>query len=175
MISDYSEESAKSSPHRAFLEKVVLGEIEGKHKAIHGYDGIIWKIRAGYMTLLFGGWAIFLKGIVDASTQPANGYVALAVALLTFSLGFSLGAWYIDRNYVRRKFRVILALGRLIDQIRQCEGDYLQVPVELLKVAGDNGDMPYECSGYDQAVMAGMVVYLAAVVTIIAGVVLVVA
>lgn len=43
---------------------------------------------------------------------------------------------------MRRKFRVILALDRLTDELKACGGDYLKIPPELLKVAGDNGDMP---------------------------------
>lgn len=80
------------------LEKIVLGEIEGKNRVIHAYDGIVWKVRVGFLTLLFGGWAILLKGIVETSEPPAGGYTALASGLLLFSLGFSFGAWFIDRN-----------------------------------------------------------------------------
>lgn len=156
------------------LEKLVLGEIEGKNRAIHAYDSIVWKVRAGFLTLLFGGWAILLQGMVGVSGPPAAGHIALAWGLLSFSFGFSLGAWFIDRNYVRRKFRVILALDRLVDEIRKCGGDYLALPPELLKVAGDNGDMPYDCKGYRQAMTAGTVVYVAALVTLIAGIALVV-
>lgn len=29
------------------LEKIILGEVEGKNKAVHAYDSIIWKIRTG--------------------------------------------------------------------------------------------------------------------------------
>jgi hypothetical protein len=39
------------------LGSLVLDEIEGKNKAIHAYDGMVWKIRSGFLTLLFAGWA----------------------------------------------------------------------------------------------------------------------
>lgn len=149
-----------------FLEKVILGEIEGKNRAIHAYDGMVWKIRTGFLTLLFGGWAILLKGIITESTA---GYGKIILGLFLFSLGFAFGAWYVDRNYVRRKFRVILALDRLTEEIRSCRGAYLKIAPELLKVAGDNADMSYDSKGYREAVKAELSVYLVPLV-ILAGV-----
>ena len=99
------------------LEKILLNEIEGKNRAIHAYDGIVWKIRTGFLTLLFGAWAILLKGFVETSQARSSGHVDISLGLLVFSLGFALGAWLIDRNYVQRQFRVILALDRLTDEL----------------------------------------------------------
>jgi hypothetical protein len=44
--------------------------------------------------------------------------------LFLFSVGFAFGAGYVDRSYIRRKFRVIHALDRLTDEIASCDGDY---------------------------------------------------
>lgn len=74
------------------LEKIVLGEITGKNKAIHAYDGIVWKIRTGFLTLMFGGWAILLKGIAGETQMTPGRYTALALGLLLFSIGFAFGA-----------------------------------------------------------------------------------
>ena len=78
-------------------EKVVLGEIDGKNRAIHTYDDIVWKIRSGFLTLTLGGWAIILKGIVDAQPASMGKYRGLVLGLLLFSAAFAFGAWYIDR------------------------------------------------------------------------------
>jgi hypothetical protein len=150
------------------LEKLILGEVEGKNRAIHAYDGMIWKIRTGFLTLLFGGWAILLKGIVESTAKEPSDYQPLAWGLFLFSLGFALGAWYVDRNYVRRKFRVIGALGSLMDAIRACGGDYLKIPPELLKVAGDNAEMPFDNTGYREATKAGLSVYLVPLLILVA-------
>jgi hypothetical protein len=48
------------------IAKIVLGEIEGKNRATHTYDGILWKIRSGFLILLFGGGAILLTGIASS-------------------------------------------------------------------------------------------------------------
>jgi hypothetical protein len=34
--------------------KLVEAELEGKFKAIAGYDDILWKIRAGYLAVVYG-------------------------------------------------------------------------------------------------------------------------
>jgi hypothetical protein len=56
------------------LKQIVLGEIEGKNRAIHAYDGIVWKIRSGFLTLLFGGWSILLTGIVKTKDKAIGDY-----------------------------------------------------------------------------------------------------
>lgn len=159
-----------TSQNNELFEKVLLGEIEGKNRAIHSYDGIIWRVRVGFLTLLFGGWAILLKGIVETSATEPTQYSKLVLGLVVFSIGFALGAWIVDRNYVQRKFRVILALGALIDDIRSHSDNYEKISPGLLKVAGDNGDMPFDSKGYRQAIAVGLVVYLIPLCTVIAGV-----
>jgi len=37
---------------RPIFEDVIMQEIAGKNAAIHAYDGIIWKIRSGYLALV---------------------------------------------------------------------------------------------------------------------------
>ena len=149
------------------LEQIVLGEIEGKNRAIHAYDGIVWKIRSGFLTLLFGGWSILLTGIVEAKDRSPSDYQALAWGLFLFSLGFAFGARYVDRSYIRRKFRVIHPLDRLIGAIALCAGDYRKLPPELLRVAGDNPAMPYDGDGYREASRAELSVYLVPLVILV--------
>jgi hypothetical protein len=156
------------------FEKIVLGEIEGKNRAIHAYDEIVWKIRSGFLTLLFGGWSILLTGIVQTKDKPPADYQPLAFGLFLFSLGFAFGARYIDRSYIRRKFRVIHALDRLMDEIGSCGDDYRKLSPELLRVAGDNPAMPYKGAGYREASRAELSVYLAPLAILVVAIVIVV-
>ena len=39
-------------------EELIRAELDGKLKAIAGYDEILWKIRAGYVGILYGSLAI---------------------------------------------------------------------------------------------------------------------
>jgi hypothetical protein len=157
------------------LEKLVLGEVEGKNQAIHLYDDIVWKIRSGFLTLLLGGWAILLKGMVETSQRSVDihRYRGLVGGLLLFSVAFAFGAWYIDRAYLRRKFRVILALNHLIDDLVASSGDVTSMSTSHLKVVGDNPAIPFDSSGYRQARSTELAVYLAPLVLVIVGVSLV--
>jgi hypothetical protein len=69
---------------------------------------------------------------------------------------------------------VILALDGLTDAVRACGGDYGRVPAELLKVAGDNADMPYRSSGYREACRAELSVYLVPAIIVLVVIVFVV-
>ena len=156
------------------LEQIVLGEIEGKNRAIHAYDGIVWKIRSGFLTLLFGGWSTLLTGIVQTKDRSPAEYQHLAWGLFLFSVGFAFGARYVDRSYIRRKFRVIHMLDRLTDEIASCGGDYRRLSPELLKVAGDNPAVPYDGAGYREASRAELSVYLVPLVILVVVIALVV-
>jgi hypothetical protein len=150
----------------ALLQKIVLGEIEGKNRAIHAYDDIVWKIRTGFLTLILGGWAIVLKGIVDAQSPDMERYRGLVSALLLFSVGFTFGAWYIDRSYLRGKFRVILALNALIDELAT-SGKELNTLSSLLKVVGDDAQREFDCAGYREAMRTELAVYLVPLIIIL--------
>ena len=39
------EQKAGNNNKNDIFEMIVLGEIEGKNRAIHAYDGMMWKIR----------------------------------------------------------------------------------------------------------------------------------
>jgi hypothetical protein len=149
---------------QTLLQQIVLGEIAGKNRAIHAYDGIVRKIRSGFLTLLFGGWSILLTGILEGSHRSPTDYRPLAWGLFLFGLGFAFGARYVHRSYIRRKFRVIHALDRFLDHIATYGGDDRSVPHELLTVAGDNPAMPYEGAGYREASRAELSVYVAPLV-----------
>ena len=150
-----------------FMEKFVLSEIAGKKAAIHAYDGIVWKIRSGFLTLTFGGWAIMLQSLAGRDQAPHD-YKPLVWGLYLFSLGFTLGAWFVDRSYIQRKFRVIITLDRLTEVLTARGGDCSGIPADLLIIAGDNAIKPYDCAGYRNALKAESVVYLAPLTVIFA-------
>ncbi|WP_136082215.1 hypothetical protein [Pontiella desulfatans] len=136
-----------------------MEEVGGKNTAIHAYDGIIWKIRTGFLTLLFVGWSVLLKSIADDPGQPINRLGILCIAMLVFSLCLALGAWLVDINYLHRKYRVILALNSLTDKIKASPDDLSSIPNRLLQVSGDSSDNPYKCEGYKLAYRTSLGVF----------------
>jgi hypothetical protein len=143
---------------RNLFEEIVLGEISGKHAAIHAYDGIIWKIRSGFLVLVFVGWSMLLKGISEHNLQ-AERIPDITIGLFLVTMGLAVGGWFIDRNYVRRKFRVILAVNELLDTIKASQDNINSIPVSLLQVAGDDAERPFDSSGYKEAVKVNMAIY----------------
>jgi hypothetical protein len=138
---------------------IILGEISGKNAAIHAYDGIGWKIRTGFLTLFFLGWGIVLKGYAEGVADRPHDWESLIDRMLVVSVGLTFGGWMVDRNYLKHKFRVILALDNLIEAIWSTEDGLKSVSVELLKVAGDRSEMPYDCKGFKEAARTGLCVF----------------
>jgi hypothetical protein len=160
-----STDSHQSDP-ADFLEKVVLAEIEGKNAAIHAYDGMIWKIRTGLLTLLFVGWSVLLKSFTDNLLRPAESYRTIIMAMFLFSLGLSLGAWFVDHAYVRRRFRVILALNELMTNLSGSAFNIKALTPDALHVAGDNPSRPHRCKGYSEAMQDGACVFFVPILTL---------
>ena len=110
--------------------------------------------------------------MVEPNVGETDRHVPLSAGLLLFSCGFAFGAWYMDRHYIRRKFRVIIALDSLVAELTAGGGDAAKVSPELLMVSGDNGTRNYDCEGYRQARWAELAVYLTPLLVLISGVAL---
>jgi hypothetical protein len=54
------DESASDDSGKLTRAKLISSALEGKFKAISGYDEMLWKIRSGYVAILYGISAIFL-------------------------------------------------------------------------------------------------------------------
>lgn len=149
-----------------FLRKVVLAEVSGKNAAIHAYDEMIWKIRTGFLTLLFVGWSVLLKSITDSPQRPAESYQSIVSAMFLFSLGLALGAWFVDHTYVRRKFRVILALNDLMTALSEAPVSMNSPRPKLLQVSGDNPSIRHRCEGFWEAMRDSSCVFFLPILTL---------
>ncbi len=88
------------------LNDLIISELQDKSRAIHGYDAILWKIRSGYVVVLYGALSL-VSGKVVALT---------GAALLLFIVGIALAAFLIDYSFVLRKMRVVVAGDELIER-----------------------------------------------------------
>ena len=160
--------------HTNINKEIILGEIDGKNAAIHAYDKIIWMIRSGYLSLLYGGWAIILAGIVE---QDNNIMQHKNMILIMFSITFSLtiGAYILDKNYLQRKFRVIFTLNKLLEltfglkNIETIDAVLVKELRDYLKVSGDADNSSYDTDGYKQARTAENTIYLFSVLPLMLG------
>ena len=106
----------------------------------------------------FVGWSMLLKGISEQNLQ-AERIPDITIGLFLVTLGLAVGGWFIDRNYVRRKFRVIMALNELLETIKASQENINNIPVSLLKVAGDDAERHYDSSGYREAIKVNLAIY----------------
>jgi hypothetical protein len=177
-ISDKSQKEL-SVGERPLLEQIILDEIDGKNKAIHAYDQMLWTIRSGFLTLVFVGWGFMLKGMIDQKDPDLliKAAARVAIALLLISLGLAFGGFIIDINYVRRKFRVINALNNLFLLIleRDCADVGTSINVAQIKslsalvhVSGDTGDISYRIKGYCSELVICFTLYFVPILMILA-------
>ena len=87
------------------LHNLITTELQNKAAAIHGYDAILWKIRSGFVVVVYG--AVSLLG-GKAFTIPG-------ISLCVIIAGMSLGAFLLDFGFVLRKMRVVVARDQLMD------------------------------------------------------------
>ena len=95
------------------VRNLVLSAIDSKLLAISGYDGIIWKIRAGYAAILYASLGLLL----GAKSQQFDAMIedpAWAASIMLLVAGFSLAAWFIDAGYLRKKLKVIVTRDTLL-------------------------------------------------------------
>jgi hypothetical protein len=103
------EEAGTTNEPRTTGIAMVTAEIEAKLKAILGYDEILWKIRAGYVGILYGSFALILgtNGIGQFSEFIADARRIRFLLLLV--VGFSVSAAIVDITYLYKKVKVIVS------------------------------------------------------------------
>jgi hypothetical protein len=91
-------------------DELIRVGIDGKAAAVARYDVIIWKIRAGYVVVIYG--AITAISALSTKSRPVlkHGWL-LPLIVATFSLA----AFVIDHTFSRSKFRVVVSRNELVD------------------------------------------------------------
>lgn len=156
-------EQIKEESHRSVIKGLINSEIAGKNNAIHAYDRMVWTVRSGFLTLVFAGWSFVIKAAVENKTdfRQTTSYIFI---LSAFSLALAIGAYIIDRNYARRKFRVITGLHQLMEIITTLDFDKVQSETqseltELLKISGDADNHKYKSAAYRNEITVSRIIY----------------
>jgi hypothetical protein len=145
-----------------FIEKITINEIAGKNAAIHAYDDMIWKVRSGFLTLVFAGWSLLIKTAIEHKLSLTQ-ILPYVFILSGFSLALAIGGYKIDMNYVKRKFRVINGLNELTEITAtiniNLQGIQQKVLIELLKILGDSFNDKYESKAYKNEINVSRIIY----------------
>ena len=86
------------------IQKMVLDEISGKNNAIQSYDVTLWKIRSGFLTLLFAGWGALLSFLGDNaelifSSTTAMFFVYLGLFLISFLVVWNMNEFFLFEHF----------------------------------------------------------------------------
>lgn len=108
-----SQSSSELAPNPITLDELIRGQLAGKLVALARYDEIIWKIRGGYVAVLYGMLAFFV-GKESKLVEVLSSSEVLR-SLFPISLSLSLCAFLVDLAFVLSKLRVVAARNRLSD------------------------------------------------------------
>jgi hypothetical protein len=131
-----------SGPPELTTAELIRAELRGKFLAIERYDSMLWKIRSGYVVVLYGALTILggTSGLIAIPNAARNRMLFAGMLLVC---GFSLCGLVVDFFFLRAKFRVIndtnelqdLALGVATGN-RTIETEYHRLR-ELLHISGE--------------------------------------
>ena len=160
------------------LRELAMTEVTGKNAAIASYDQMIWTVRSGFLTLFFGGWGLLLQALL-AVVPLKGGHYAIIGALLLISTALAFAGASIDRNYVRRKFRVIASLNQRLRELATGpsslpHGTGDTILIDQLRIRGDTDDDSYDISGYANERRVGRIIFAVPLSALAAGLVLIV-
>lgn len=159
----YRQTILNMTSNTSFLENLINNGIEGKIKALHAYDRLMWTVRSGYLTLVFAGWGFLIKSAVDAKLSFPE-FAPYAQLLSVFTIALSLAAFRIDISYVQKKFRVIQSLHRIMDKLATVDferpDNQLREMIEYLKIAGEADNKNYDNKSYRREQKLIMLIYL---------------
>ena len=119
-------------PNLTIAELIRL-ELKGKDVALARYDSILWKIRSGYVVVLYGALSLLVGKGLDLA--------ALDVEALFLICGFSILGYIMDRSFLVRQLRVVVAKNLLTDQaMKLATGENVDAAAvgELLHIAGES-------------------------------------
>lgn len=114
------------------LNELIWFELRGKNVALARYDSIIWKIRSGYLVVLYGALSLLLG-------KGDNSVPVLDSAMVMLIWGFSAFVFIVDCIFRIRQLRVVIALNDLMKKAiarteETADGDIKR----LLLVAGES-------------------------------------
>ena len=124
--------NACSSP-----SQLLVLTLDKKWEAINKYDDIIWKVRVGYLAILYTS-LVFLTGMENMGNLgilAMNNAVSLSVFFII--LGFSISSFLVDIAYLSKRTRVIVIRDMLIDLVYDPEYKVKGNPHRFLHVSAE--------------------------------------
>src|SRR3981081_1504988 len=110
------------------LDELIRFAVNGKQAALARYDSILWKIRSGYVLVLYG--AIGLVGGRDVALSGQSLQATGRVVLILVAVCVSVSAFLADLGFLRAKLRVIRDMNILYAVVLESAIDPKRHPLE---------------------------------------------
>jgi hypothetical protein len=132
-----SKADAKRAENLSRIPEPIRQALKDKLQAIAGYDAILWKIRTGYLLVLYGALGLTLGTgglgeVGDLANNPAR-----SMTVLSLIWAFSVAAFLVDFGYIRKKLKVIVARDELVKLWIRQEHDQMEKLQFLLRISGE--------------------------------------
>ena len=136
-------------PPKLTSDELIRAELRGKFLAIERYDSMLWKIRSGYVVVLYGALAILggTSGLIAMPNADRNRMLFAAVLLVC---GFSLCGLAVDFFFLRAKFRVVNDANELTDLALRVATGKTTIEAEydrLQELLRNSGERPEKVRG----------------------------
>ena len=94
-------------------DSLIQSELAGKSTAVARYDEMLWKIRTGYVGVLYGSLTLIASlGDLEGWSLPLAQTALAAILLIT---GFTVCGLTLDFSFLTAKLRVVQARDALMD------------------------------------------------------------
>jgi hypothetical protein len=116
-------------------DELVRSTLGDKVRAIAECEDIIWKIRSGYVVILYGGLTLFF-GKEGINMDPIRGNPDRLFPLLILVCGLSFSVFLIDFGYVRKKLKITVVRDKLVEHV--LDKSYDRELKHFLRIAGES-------------------------------------
>jgi hypothetical protein len=119
-------------------EQLITSSLASKLEAINKYEEILWKVRSGYLAILYAGLTFLVGNAGLDNLQKAAKDTTASLTIFFLILGFSLSAFSVDFAYLRKKMRVIVIRNSLVEAAYKPEYKFSADEIyRLLQVAAE--------------------------------------
>lgn len=137
-----SDKLADDNNSKLSCDELIRLELKGKFLAVERYDSILWKIRSGYILVLYGALTLLGGTGLNIAPSPDSNRVLRAVLMLVW--GFSVCGLTIDLGFLLSKLRVVADTNALYDLALDSATGKIDLKTEdkklrdLLQISGES-------------------------------------
>jgi hypothetical protein len=144
-MQDDNKSSENKTENSITINQLVNIELERKFKVVERYDSILWKIRSGYVVILYGSLSLFVGKDASLITFKHSHEILFIILLLIW--GLSICAFIIDFEFLVKKLKVVNASNKLQNKLMISIHNKFILDIdkirELMSASGESVEEPF--------------------------------